>query len=121
LRFSRYLHIFLFVSLLPLVACTSFIIPKEITKQDLAEMLNAVEIKDKKHLVSVIYLSETRPDQMPMPKTAGKIPRVNDDYGVRLYFSERACKGGTGYIFIRESGKWIRESNWYTGPARSCP
>jgi len=122
LTFPRSIHVFLFALSLTLVSCTTFIIPKELTKRDLSEMLNAVEIKDQKYLVSVTYLSDTRPAVIARPIVAGKIPRRNDDnYGVRLYFSERDCNGGKGYVFVRESGKWVQESVWYTGPARSCP
>ena len=114
--FPRFTYIFSFASLLALVSCTTFLVPKELTKQDISEMVNAIDRGgNKENLSSVVYISETRQEDATKPAIAG------GNYGVRLYFSSRPCDGGITYVFVRENGKWVQDTFYIIGPARSCP
>ena len=105
--------LFLFLSLVS-AGCSTFLIPKQLTKEDLTQILALIKDTQQQKLVSVKYFSENR-----TPRTPHWVGDSN--YGVSLYFEKDSCSGGTGYVFVREEGKWVQDSVWFSVSPWACP
>ena len=108
------LRVIFIILLLALPGCSTFLIPKQLSKEDLTQILALIKDTQQQNLVSVKYFSENR-----TPRTPRWVGDTN--YGVSLYFEKDSCSGGTGYVFVREEGKWVQDSVWFSGPPWACP
>jgi hypothetical protein len=117
--FSRNLCFVLATLLAFTTSCTTLRIPKELKRNEVTEMLNAIGAKEHSRPYLIQYLSDTRP--VPIPNVAGTIPRISNDYGVRLYFRESSCSSSRGYVFIRKDGAWVEDITFYSTAPQVCP